>query len=547
MYTIFSNSSEIAKKNLTLTIGGELLQKENNPVYLGVTLDRQLNLNTHMQKMKEKSSRRLKIIKRLASTQWGANKKTLRQLYIGYVRSTMEYNLALQSIASKTTQATFDRVESSAVHFIAGAMRSAPTAACHIHTNIQPIGLRREAAVLEMTERYRRQEKHLPNAKIVNEWKENTRIQKKSILKVEKKLQEKHHLPEHRKTEHFIEKNRQPGQASRTPNIHLELKSKMSKQSSDVLDMQKTGLQTIQSYPDNCIHVYTDGSAFKGTVNAGYGVRIEYPDKSLEEISNPCGAHCSNFEAEAIAINTAIKTIKEKFTENPNLQTKIVIFSDAKSVLQALNSERYSSNVIQELSTSMDLFMNEFKQEITLQWIPSHCEINGNERADALAKKGASKEQPENETSLTTCKEIIKSNSKIEWMNNWALGNTGRAMFNYMTAPPKTDNLDNLGRRDQSIIFRLRSEHVALNMHLNRLNPMHEPVCPLCPCPHETVRHFLFECPQLCQLRKTFLPPCPNIGNTLYGDTDQLKKTAQYFTLANRQRTNVQDQAGSRR
>ena len=214
----------MAKKNLTLTIGGELLQKENNPVYLGVTLDRQLNLKTHMQKMKEKSSRRLKIIKRLASTQWGANKKTLRQLYIGYVRSTMEYNLALQSIASKTTQATFDRVESSAVHFIAGAMRSAPTAACHIHTNIQPIGLRREAAVLEMTERYRRQEKHLPNAKIVNEWKENTRIQKKSILKVEKKLQEKHHLPEHRKTEHFIEKNRQPGQASRTPNIHLELK-----------------------------------------------------------------------------------------------------------------------------------------------------------------------------------------------------------------------------------------------------------------------------------------------------------------------------------
>ena len=63
-----------------------------------------------------------------------------------------------------------------------------------------------------------------------------------------------------------------------------------------------TGLQTIQEYPDNCTHVYTDGSAFKGTVNAGYGARLEFSDKSLEEIANPCGANGSNFEAEALAI-----------------------------------------------------------------------------------------------------------------------------------------------------------------------------------------------------------------------------------------------------
>ena len=40
------------------------------------------------------------------------------------------------------------------------------------------------------------------------------------------------------------------------------------------------GLQTVQEYPDNWIKVYTDGSAFKGTANAGYGVRIEHTDKT---------------------------------------------------------------------------------------------------------------------------------------------------------------------------------------------------------------------------------------------------------------------------
>ena len=163
-----------------------------------------MNLNKHIQKLKEKSSRRLNIIKRLASTQWGANKNTLRQLYNGYVRSTMEYNIALQSISSDSTQASLDKVESSAVHFIAGAMKSTSTAACHIHTNIQPLCFRRDAAVLEMTEKYRRQEKHIPNSKIVNNWKENTRLKKRSILKVEKKLQEKHKLTEKESLKPFL-------------------------------------------------------------------------------------------------------------------------------------------------------------------------------------------------------------------------------------------------------------------------------------------------------------------------------------------------------
>ena len=332
-----------------------------------------------MQKVKEKSSKRLNIVKRLASTQWGADKKTLRQLYIGYVRSTMEYNIALQSISSDSTQASLDKVESSAVHFIAGAMRSTSTAACHIHTNIQPLGLRRDAAVMEMAERYRRQEEHQPNKKIVKKWKENKRIKKRSVLKVEKRLQERYQLPRNRQPERFVDKFPQPGVDFKTPTINLELKEKVTKQSSDLMTMQMTGLQTIQNYPDDCIHIYTDGSAHKGTVNAGFGARIEFPDGSLEEIASPCGINCSNFEAEALAIESSIEKLFQIFTLQPDKINKIVIFTDAKSVLQALNSDRPNCQVIQNLSKVLDVFIDTFQQEVILQWIPSHCEIKGNE------------------------------------------------------------------------------------------------------------------------------------------------------------------------
>ena len=103
----------------------------------------------------------------MASTKWGADKSTLRQLYIGYVRSVLESNLPLQSISSDTTLKSLDQVESQALHFIAGGMRSAPTAACGIDVDIEPLELRREAAVIEMVERYRREDKGHPNRKIV--------------------------------------------------------------------------------------------------------------------------------------------------------------------------------------------------------------------------------------------------------------------------------------------------------------------------------------------------------------------------------------------
>ena len=69
-------------------------------------------------------------------------------------------------------------------------MRSAPTAACGIDVDIEPLELRREAAVIEMVERYRREDKGHPNRKIVEEWKLDNRIQQNSVLKIEKRLQE---------------------------------------------------------------------------------------------------------------------------------------------------------------------------------------------------------------------------------------------------------------------------------------------------------------------------------------------------------------------
>ena len=217
------------------------------------------------------------------------------------------------------------------------------------------------------------------------------------------------------------------------------------------------------TYSDEWIHIYTDGSAFKGTMNAGYGSRIQYPDHSTDELFNPCGIHCSNFEAEAIAIEASLHHLSNIFTLDVERQNNVVIFSDAKSVLQALEHGKSDNLTTKSLANTIDNFLSAHTVELTLQWIPGHVNIPGNECADRLAKKGSTCPQINTPASMNTARHIIKNNKREEWMNEWAGGSKGRSIFNHMTRPNPNDHLNLLERKQQAVIFRLRSQH-APNM-----------------------------------------------------------------------------------
>ena len=76
-----------------------------------------------------------------------------------------------------------------------------------------------------------------------------------------------------------------------------------------------------------------------------------------------------------------------------------------------------------------------------------------------------------------------------------------------MAAPKRADPINDLNRKDQSTIFRLRTQHIGLNKHLYRIGATLTSACPLCDCLEETVEHHLFHCAPLADLRKQFLPP----------------------------------------
>jgi hypothetical protein len=67
--------------------------------------------------------------------------------------------------------------------------------------------------------------------------------------------------------------------------------------------------------------------------------------------------------------------------------------SDSKAAIQSITKAENCDELT--LTFKQSLVMTRMQQkQLQLQWIPSHCKIPGNEKADALAKLGSKKKPP---------------------------------------------------------------------------------------------------------------------------------------------------------
>ena len=122
-----------------------------------------------------------------------------------------------------------------------------------------------------------------------------------------------------------------------------------------------------------CWHIHFEGAL--GTV-----VRKE---------SVATGKFCSSisYTGECVAFLRALEWIQqqEQIRGGP---LNIPVSSDSMSLVQSLKSNNWKDG---------DTYLKQIKQvlynlnSIIILWIPSHCDIPGNEQADELAKKGSMK------------------------------------------------------------------------------------------------------------------------------------------------------------
>ena len=154
------------------------------------------------------------------------------------------------------------------------------------------------------------------------------------------------------------------------------------------------------------------------TEAGGYGLTIKYPDAPRIDISEPRGQHCNNYDAELKAIRSALQTISNECDGHiPPIVNDIVIFTDSQSAIQAVvQSQHNKQPIVTDILEAADKLHNPSQIQTSIQWIPGHCDIPGNDTKDMLAKNGANKTQPDEAVSHSAAKQIVLAKSQKVWL-----------------------------------------------------------------------------------------------------------------------------------
>ena len=143
--------------------------------------------------------------------------------------------------------------------------------------------------------------------------------------------------------------------------------------------------------------------------------------------------------------------------------------------------------------------------------------IEENETADNLSKAGSRQRRTNISLNPDERKTIIKRNANQRWSEMHPTHSRSDAYYK-------------LSRKQQQIIFRLRTGHNRLKQHMFcKLKIGTNEMC-TCGTAPENAEHVLQSCPLYHSARTNIWPKETSLNDKLYGDLAQLTATAQFVT-----------------
>lgn len=494
------------KPTTNLQVTGEDIEWVDSYKYLGITIDRKTNFTEHFNNVISTCSKKLNVMKAMTGLECGASTKTMKTLYTTTIRSLIEYSAIPYMLTSQTNKDKLQRIQNRGLRLALQAHQSTPIDSLHqemdlplIHHRIQQIIGSHALRILSSndnnplhdilqtaTSKDRRSYPYntwaLCTADVVNK------------LNIEKVNNEAETKP--------------PWYSVNATIMGPKLTGRKS-------DLNPESLRKdIEIYMDSITTItdtvfYTDGSVNSDNGRSGYAVVTKDNTTEVRTSDN-----LSSTQTELAAIKKALTIAIDQ--ETP---TDVLIHSDSQSALQAVAQSHPLDNIpmIRSIHDAIDTLQDN-NQNVTLNWIPSHIGIQGNEAADQAAKNATEHEEIDEPTlpALSQAKATIKAKLKADF-NLQATAkphkSASRYWHDWIRTNARPPNLEEHIRKHQSLISRIRIGHTPYHIR--------DTPCHLChQSPRTTIAHYLAECPVTHKYRQAWLQKLPPEEHT--ADQEQL-------------------------
>ena len=497
---------------LKLKINQEEIEWVKTCKYLGATLDAPtLTWEKHYEELAREGLQRVNIMRAISGTSWGANRELLISFYKSYIRSKITYGAAATTSACQTRQDILERIQNAALRVAIGARKTSPVIAMQVDANLIPLKEHLNILCLQYYHRKKSQENQSPFIIQLEDDPDTTDkvwtpgcFKKPLVRRVEdisRNLRTPLNLPV-RTTKVSSDPPWKPPKLTLRPDIPNINKNDSREQK------RATTLDTINTEYSDHIHLYTDGSKNLNSTSAGLWI----PDfQHRENWKLNHGSSRSIMGAELYAIDKAMTWIllhKELLTTD-----KTVILTDSRSGIEALKAKqaKRQSHLLDSIKQKAQL-LADANMDVTIQYLPGHVGIEGNEQADSVARMAHNNQQviyTPLDTSET--KKMLENAQLQRWTEFYEAKKPELHIGPIKTTIGKWPWARSESRKVEVAMTRLRIGHVGLNNHLKRFNIVDSELCSTCRVP-ETVPHFLTECRKYIWSRRKLLTKLARIN-----------------------------------
>ncbi|XP_050558906.1 uncharacterized protein LOC126912164 [Spodoptera frugiperda] len=242
------------------------------------------------------------------------------------------------------------------------------------------------------------------------------------------------------------------------------------------------------------VRIFTDGSKIEGKVGAALSLWDSATEIKSKKLVLP--SYCTVYQAELLALQRAAGEALN------SEKTTFGIFSDSMAALQTVANPTSPHPLAVEARNALRHCASQNKR-VSLFWIKAHAGLEGNERADYLAKEAAlrSKRRPDyDRCPVSFVRGRIRMDTISEWDARYKSGDT--ASITKLFFPSAAAAYSTVRKIEtSSITTQLFTGHGGFSEYLYRFKLRGNPSCPCDSTVEETVPHVIFACPVYARAR----------------------------------------------